>query len=169
MPKYKKTEKLTPMQLKFCHHLVFGEGKITGASAARKAGYSENVCRQVAYQLQTPSRYPKVSSYIKELREDQQKINGVTLETHVRDLKELREEAREKGHLSAAVNAEKIRGQAVGLHDRVATVLHGTIDSMSREQVEERLKEIVDFHSPILDHITLDDVKSSKFKKISAQ
>jgi len=162
MPKYKKTEKLTPMQLRYSHNLVFGEGKITGAEAARQAGYSEKIARQVSYQLQNPIMYPKVVSYIKELREDQQKKNETSLSTHMRDLKELREGAKDSGHWSAAINAEKIRGQAAGLHEKISTVLHGTIDSMSRKEVEARLKEIVNFHAPLIDHITIDDVKSNK-------
>jgi phage terminase small subunit len=162
MPRYKKTEKLTPMQLRYSHNLVFGEGKITGAEAARQAGYSEKVARQVSYQLQNPSMYPKVVSYIKELREDQQKKNETNLSTHMRDLKDLRDGAKDSGHWSAAVNAEKIRGQAAGLHEKVSTVLHGTIDAMSRKEVEERLKQIVEFHSPLIDHITVEDITSNK-------
>ena len=162
MPRYKKTEKLTPMQLRYSHNLVFGEGKVTGAEAARQAGYSEKVARQVSYQLQNPSMYPKVVSYIKELREDQQKKNETNLSTHMRDLKDLRDGAKDSGHWSAAVNAEKIRGQAAGLHEKVSTVLHGTIDAMSRKEVEERLKQIVEFHSPLIDHITVEDITSNK-------
>ncbi len=162
MPKYKKTEKLTPMQLRYAHNLVFGEGKITGAEAARQAGYSEKIARQVSYQLQNPNQYPKVVTYIKELREEQQRKNETNLGVHMRDLKELRDGAKDSGHWSAAVNAEKIRGQAAGLHEKTTTVLHGTIDGMSRKEVEERLKEIVDFHSPLIDHITVEDVTSKK-------
>ena len=36
---------------------------------------------------------------------------------------------------------------------------------MSRKEVEERLKEIVDFHSPLIDHITVEDVTSKKSLK----
>ena len=150
------------MQLRYSHNLVFGEGKVTGAEAARQAGYSEKVARQVSYQLQNPSMYPKVVSYIKELREDQQKKNETNLSTHMRDLKDLRDGAKDSGHWSAAVNAEKIRGQAAGLHEKVSTVLHGTIDAMSRKEVEERLKQIVEFHSPLIDHITVEDITSNK-------
>ena len=43
---------------------------------------------------------------------------------------------------SAAVNAERLRGQAAGLYIDRKEIRTGTIDSMSREDVLKQLKEL---------------------------
>ena len=62
---------------------------------------------------------------------------------HVRKLAELRDQAADAGHWSAAITAEKFRGQAEGnIYINKSEIRHGTIDSMSREEVVKALAEL---------------------------
>ena len=54
----------------------------------------------------------------------------------------LREKALEEKSYSAAVNAERLRGQAGGLYVERKEIRTGSIDSMSREEVLKALKDI---------------------------
>ena len=49
----------------------------------------------------------------------------------------------EENNFSAAVQAEKARGQAAGLYVERKEVRHGSIDAMSREEVEEKINQIL--------------------------
>ena len=44
---------------------------------------------------------------------------------------------------SAAVAAEKARGAAAGLYVERKEIRHGSIDAMSREEVEEKINQIL--------------------------
>jgi len=57
-------------------------------------------------------------------------------------LARLREKALGEKSYSAAVNAERLRGQAAGLYIDRKEIRTGSIDSMSREEVLSKLKEI---------------------------
>ena len=54
----------------------------------------------------------------------------------------LRERSLSEKSFSAAVNAERLRGQAAGLYIDRKEIRTGTIDSMSREEVLKQLKEL---------------------------
>jgi len=57
-------------------------------------------------------------------------------------LARLREKSLVEKSFSAAVNAERLRGQAAGLYIDRKEIRTGTIDSMSREEVLKSLKEL---------------------------
>ena len=60
----------------------------------------------------------------------------LTLEAHMEKLRELRDEARGKGQLSAAIQAEKLRGEASRFYVRqVETGEAGDFDRMSIEEL----------------------------------
>ena len=54
----------------------------------------------------------------------------------------LREKSLAEKSYSAAVNAERLRGQAAGLYIDRKEIRTGSIDSMSRDEVLAKLKEI---------------------------
>ena len=54
----------------------------------------------------------------------------------------LREKSLSEKSYSAAVNAERLRGQAAGLYIDRKEIRTGSIDSMSREDVLKQLKEL---------------------------
>jgi hypothetical protein len=77
---------------------------------------------------------------------------GVTYERHLRDLQVIRDRALENGAYSAAVQAEYRRGQAHGdIYISKSEVRHGSIDSMSKEDVLKALQEIKRAQGNIID------------------
>ena len=139
------------MQMKFAHLLVTNEGRMTGYECAKEAGYSEDRARVTASELQSPKKYPLVVKYIGEIREEYQKKYAVTFERHITELGKIRAEALMKGAWSAAVNAEVARGKAAGLYIEQKIIRTGKLDDLSEDELENRMKEIMNEYSPILE------------------
>ena len=139
------------MQMKFAHLLVTNEGRMNGYECAKEAGYSEDRARVTASELQSPKKYPLVVKYIGEIREEYQKKYSVTFERHITELGKIRQEALKKGAWSAAVNAEVARGKAAGLYIEQKIIRTGKIDDLSETELENRMKEIMNEYSPILE------------------
>ena len=95
--------------------------------------------------------HPLVVKYIGELREEYQKKYAVTFERHISELGKLRQDALNKGAWSAAVNAEVARGKAAGLYIEQKIIRTGKLDDLSEEELEKRMKEIIDQYAPILE------------------
>ena len=147
------------MQMKFAHLLVTNEGRMTGYECAKEAGYSEDRARVTASELQSPKKYPLVVKYIGELREEYQKKYAVTFERHITELGKIRAEALRKGAWSAAVNAEVARGKAAGLYIEQKIIRTGKLDDLSEIELENRMKEIMDEYSPILEGTSTEEIK----------
>ncbi len=143
-------KRLTEMQKRFAEYLVFNEGRATGSDAAIAAGYSEKRCRQEASELLNPRLSPLVVQYIGALREEKVKKYEVTYDKHVAELGQIREAALKKGAFSAATNAEKNRGMAAGLYIDRKIIKTGKLEEMSEEQLEEKMKKILEDYAPIL-------------------
>ena len=62
-------------------------------------------------------------------------------------LARLRDQASSAGNYNAAVAAETRRGQIAGLYVDKKEILTGTIDSMSREEVEKKLQDLKEQYS----------------------
>ena len=60
-------------------------------------------------------------------------------------------DALKKGAWSAAVNAEVARGKAAGLYIEQKIIRTGKLDDLSEEELEKRMKEIIDQYAPILE------------------
>ena len=138
------------MQKRFAEYLVFNEGRTTGADAAIAAGYSEKRARVEASELQNPRLSPLVVQYIGALREEKLKKYEVTYDKHVAELGKIREAALTKGAFSAATNAEKNRGMAAGLYIDRKIIKTGKLEEMSEEQLEAKMKKILEDYAPIL-------------------
>ena len=147
------------MQMKFAHLLVTNEGRMTGYECAKEAGYSEDRARVTASELQSPKKYPLVVKYIGEIREEYQKKYAVTFERHITELGKRRAEALRKGAWSAAVNAEVARGKAAGLYIEQKIIRTGKLDDLSEIELENRMKEIMDEYSPILEGTSSEELK----------
>jgi len=163
-------KRLTEMQMKFAHELVTNEGRKTGAECAIAAGYSSDAAVVYASKLQNPKTYPLVVQYIGKLRSEYQKKYDVTFERHISELAKLRDNARENKAWSAAVNAEVARGKAAGLYVEQKIIRTGKLEDLTAEQLEARMKEIINEYSPILEGVVLDDIKKevkSKQKEIN--
>ena len=144
-------KRLTEMQKKFAHELVSNEGRKYAYQCAIDAGYSKDRSRQTAYELCNPKIHPLVVKYIGEIREEYQKKYAVTFERHITELGKIRQDALKKGAWSAAVNAEVARGKAAGLYIEQKIIRTGKLDDLSEDELEKRMKEIIDQYAPILE------------------
>jgi len=99
------------------------------------------------------------------LREEYQKKYEVTYERHISELAKLREESRKKGAWSAAINAEVARGKAAGLYVEQKIIRTGKLEDLSAEELEVRMKQIMEEYSPILEGVEVEELKE-KIKQI---
>jgi hypothetical protein len=128
---------------KFIHALVEGDGTYSLQKAALAAGYDAKNAKNTALALTNPKKYPHVVAAIQEYRREIAERYGTTIERHMRDLQIIRDKALADGNYSAAVQAEYRRGQALGtIYVDRKEIRHGTIDSMSVEEVRKKLEEI---------------------------
>lgn len=152
---------LTRRQELFVKEFVANDGMITKRQAAINAGYPEKSAHVKASELTNPSLHPNVVAAIKAYRAELDEKFGITFARHVRDMQRIRDLAIENGAYSAAVQAEYRRGQAQGnIYINKSEIRHGSIDSMSREEVEKALQELKDQHGSDIINITPNQEKS---------
>ena len=137
-----KTLELTPKQMKFVN-IFIEKGTIQSArQCALDAGYAESGATVIASQLQNPKYYPHVVEEIERRRAELNRRYSISYKSHIQKLAELRDSAEAAGNYTGAIAAEKYRGMAAGLYVDRKEVMHGTIDSMSVGEVEEKLIEL---------------------------
>ena len=141
------------MQQRFAELVVFGgpEGPVTQTEAAKIAGYSEKRCRQEGSELLNPKLSPLVVQYVSKLKEERMKKYEVNYENHITELARIKEAALKKGSFSSAVNAETNRGKAAGLYIDRKIIKTGKLEEMSVEQLEAKMKKILEDYSQIID------------------
>ncbi len=162
--------KLTRRQEKFVKELVSNDGLITLQEAAIRSGYPPSSASSRAYELTNPRICPHVVAEITRYRDELDEMYAVGYKKHVRDLQKIRDDAHAQGNFSAAVMAEYRRGQAQGdIYVSKSEVRTGTIDQMSREDVERELEKIRARFEPFIDvtpvAVEVADVTSSKKTK----
>ena len=128
-----KTKGLTEKQEKFCR--IYATEDVTRTEAARQAGFVDNTAAWAASRFLNGRDYPHILVRIAEIKEELSRKYEVTFDSHIRQLAKIRDMALEKGNYTAAVAAEKSRGQAGGLYISRSDILVGKIDQMSREDV----------------------------------
>ena len=163
--------KLTERQIKFAELLVYNEGRMSASEAAYQAGYKTRP-RQAASELRNPKISPLVVRYIGELRAEVQEKYGISFERHITELAKIRDDARAKGAWSAATNAEVARGKAGGLYVDQKLIMTGNIDKLSEQEIEERMKQILNDHKDIIEGTSTvvtptKPVKSKNIKKLN--
>jgi phage terminase small subunit len=134
--------RITPKQRKFAEALIRYDGEKSATECAIMAGYPKKSARVVASRLQSIKVFPKVANYISLLREEVHKKYMTNLTRHMRRLDSLSKSAESEKNFSAAVNAEMARGRAAGLYVDRKEILTGSIDRMSKIEVEDKLKEL---------------------------
>jgi hypothetical protein len=162
-------KKLTEMQMKFAYEIVTNEGRKTATECAVDAGYEKDCAVVTASKLQNPKLYPLVVQYIGELRVEYQKKYDVTFERHITELAKLRDSSRDKGAWSAAINAEVARGKAAGLYIEQKIIRTGKLEDLSADELENRLKEIMEEYKPLLEGVEVKDLEEdvkSRQKKV---
>ena len=159
-------KRLTEMQQRFAEFLVFGgpDGPMTQTEAALAAGYSPKRARQEGSELCNPKLSPLVVKYIGQLKEERLRKHEVTYEGHVAELARLREAALKKGSFSSAVNAEANRGKAAGLYIDRKIIKTGKLEDLSEQELEAKMKQILDDYAQIID-VTPSKVSESSLPK----
>ena len=140
----RKTEftRLTKKQNDFVQMVTTMEGQLTLREIAQNAGYSSNGSHTRAYELLNPRLNPHVVAAVNRRRKELAEKYSVDYGRHIRDLQKLRDEAVANNAWSAAVMAERLRGQAAGLYVSKSEIRHGSIDSMSKVEVEKALADL---------------------------
>ena len=141
--KYPKgNDGLTEKQRVFVEIYTDNEGRMTPTACARQAGYNVDRAHVTASELLNIKKFPRVTAAVMKRREEIADTHRVQMNKHVQELARLREKALGEKSYSAAVNAERLRGQAAGLYIERREIRTGSIDDMSREDVLKQLKEL---------------------------
>lgn len=168
------TVMLSSREWAFVHEYVTRDGSMTRTEAAIRAGYSPKNATNVIRVLLDPERSPHVVAAVNELRMELAEKYGTNFERHMRDLQMIRDKAIDAGAWSAAVQAEYRRGQALGtIYVDRKEIRHGTIDSMSKEEVMRKLEELRKVYGgkppqSIMD-VEVTEVEKSRVKEIEAE
>ena len=141
--KYPKgNDGLTDKQRVFVEIYTDNEGRVTPTACARQAGYNVDRAHVTASELLNIRKFPRVVAAVLKRREEITDTHRVQMGKHVQELARLRERALREKSYSAAVNAERLRGQAAGLYIERREIRTGSIDDMSRDDVLKQLKEL---------------------------
>ena len=132
------SKKLTPKQEKFAQNVAKGMKK---KDAAKQAGYSEKNAARAGTMLTSKSN-PEVQDRIHALQTKAASKAELTLGNHLVDLKEIRDGAMRNGAWSAAVTAEVARGKAADLYVNRSELTVNRVDTMSKDEVLARMKEL---------------------------
>jgi phage terminase small subunit len=148
---------------------------MTQGEAAIAAGYSSKRARSEGSELLNPRLSPLVVHYVGKLKEERLKKFAVSYDGHVAELSRIKELALKKGSFSSAVNAETNRGKAAGLYIERKIIKHGKLEDMSEQELEAKMKQILDDYAPIL-NVTPNEklptpttrIKQNKTKKLAS-
>ena len=136
----KNARPLKPREAKFVEIFAASAGTKTMKECAVEAGYKDSYAGYAAGLLTDPNRNPHIVAAIQRRQMELNVKYGTTYERHMRDLQYIRDKAIEAGAWAAAVQAEYRRGQALGtIYIDRKEIRHGTIDSMSKEEVQKKL------------------------------
>ena len=146
----------------FVRELVSKDGQITMREAAINAGFPPRSAHARAHEMTNPAISPHIVKAIKAYRAELDQKYGVEYHRHLRDLQKIRDMALEAGAFSAAVQAEYRRGQAHGdIYVSKSEVRHGTIESMSKEEVLKAIQELKQQYEPVTIDITPEEKANS--------
>ena len=143
---------LTRRQQKFVKELVANDGLITMREAAIRSGYPAASAHARAWELTNNNICPHVVAEIARYRNELDEMYAVGYKRHIRSMATIRDLALKNGAYSAAVQAEYRRGQAQGdIYVSKSEIRTGSIDQMSREDVEKELERIRSGFEQIID------------------
>ena len=141
-----KSKKLTKKQEKFVDLMVYQDWNQT--KCAHLAGYENSGV--AATRLMNNPEYAHVQEKMRSLKAVQRTKNEITYDGIARKLGEIRDVALADGSYGPAVTAEIARAKLAGLMvDRKELKIH-KIDNMSRDQLEVRLKQLVQEHQIVI-------------------
>ena len=142
---------LTDMQKEFVRLYVESDGQLSKTECARLAGYDEKSAYQRAYELTNPKIYPNVVSEIGRYKQEYAEKYNITFENHKQILAKIRDKALEKEMFGVAGRMEELRGKLMGYYiDKSMNVNKNSIEDLTSEQLEERMKAIITDYENIL-------------------
>ena len=142
---------LTDMQKEFVRLYVESDGQLSKTECARLAGYDEKSAYQRAYELTNPKIYPNVVSEIGRYKQEYAEKYNITFDNHKQILAKIRDKALEKEMFGVAGRLEELRGKLMGYYvDKSMNVNKNSIEDLTSEQLEERMKAIITDYENIL-------------------
>ena len=150
---------LTDMQKEFVRLYVESDGQLSKTECARLAGYDEKSAYQRAYELTNPKIYPNVVSEIGRYKQEYAEKYNITFDNHKQILAKIRDKALEKEMFGVAGRMEELRGKLMGYYvDKSMNVNKNSIEDLTAEQLEERMKAIItDYENILIDDKTKED------------
>jgi phage terminase small subunit len=147
---------LTDMQKEFVRLYVESDGQLSKTECARLAGYDEKSAYQRAYELTNPKIYPNVVSEIGRYKQEYAEKYNITFDNHKQILAKIRDKALEKEMFGVAGRMEELRGKLMGYYvDKSMNVNKNSIEDLTSEQLEERMKAIItDYENILIDDKT---------------
>jgi phage terminase small subunit len=136
----KRWQPLNPKQKKFAREYLKGQN---ATEAAVKAGYTKNRAAAKRQGSVLLNHNPLLRNYLIDQEIKEAERDRVSMEGHLSALHDLREEARESGQINAAITAEIHRGKVGGLYIDRREVLTAKIDSLSKDQLIDRLGQLI--------------------------
>ena len=143
--KEKEIKVLTEKEKNFAELVVenfFSQDTKTNTELAKLAGYAPESAYQRGYENTTYKIKPHVVQHIEMLKEDFRIRNQITPDKHMARLNQLGRKAEDEKMLGVAVNAEVYRGKMAGYYVEKKLIANQTLDDLSEEQLEEKLKKI---------------------------
>ncbi len=126
---------LTDKQRIFVEIFVANEGRMTPTECVRQSGYKKERASVTASELLNADKYPRVVAAVRKKRNELAETHKVEMNKHIQELARLRDKAlNDKSH-SAAINAERLRGQAAGLYVERKLGLDGKIKKEGNQTV----------------------------------
>ena len=149
--KNKIDKPLTEMQRKFADLYVenLGANKLTNTQLAINAGYDVDSARTRAYELLNPRLCPHVVKYIAERKVEFYKRNNIDPNKHMARLNHIGLKAEEEKMYGIALQSEVARGKVAGYY--IERVLNRNVEDESEEQLEQKMKKILEDHKGFID------------------
>jgi len=161
-------KQLTPKQIKFAQLIVYGEEgiPITKTEAARRAGYAD--WHFESSRLLDPNKSPLVCAHISNLRDEVRQKYGISYESHLEELGNIRDRGKKDNrNLAAAATTEIARGKVAGFYIDQKIIRHGKIDDMNLDQLYDRMKIIKEKNEKLLEAKNL--LKSTEELKMKSK
>jgi phage terminase small subunit len=143
---------LTDMQKEFVRLYVESDGQLSKTECARLAGYDEKSAYQRAYELTNPKIYPNVVQEISRYKQEYAEKYNITFDNHKQILAKIRDKALEKEMFGVAGRMEELRGKLMGYYvEKSMNVNKNSLDELSADELEERMKQLLEENKHFLE------------------
>jgi hypothetical protein len=118
--------------------------------------------------MTNPNKYPLVCAYISNLRDEVRQKYGISYESHLEELGNIRDRGKKDNkNLAAAATTEIARGKVAGYYIDQKIIRHGKIDDMNLDQLYDRMKTIKEKNEKLLEAKNL--LKSTEELKMKSK